>query len=706
MKLKLPQSVALLGARRGEILPSGAYFATQGSSTFFDPIDPKVALYDLGGVRVADTSDQEVAIAVLSRALDVQALTDGDRRRLVEAFDEARAGEPFIDYFLADELPLAEAAQELGYGGLRVWENDDQAAPSSVFIWKLDSVRELSLAESAQVRAYFAMEQGILMESPKDIKGMLLVDGKPVVVQTSRDEDGLTAHGASIPEDQMQMLIASHGHVRALNQLNEVIELSFDMDGQTLVVVDAVADVVTQKLGRMETLKGHLASRNQDPKYLEQILGRMAAEGIKSLEDKEIDRVFANVVLSDYCIQYAKTARECGLTLRDVYEEENAPVAPLQLMSLPDDYRSHHGDWVRACEIAKEAATNDADRTYWEHQLNTLSKIQEDVTRLYGHEISGVDGLRLLPGDYGTHHGDWSKACQIALDASLDDADKSYWGHQLDVLSKALGERTMGLIRTGLSVMEPAPESSYVVLKIEETGNAAFVEVGRDHEIARILDEAAQSIEVRSSIDDGFLLSDLNGNRVGQVERVSELPKGELSPGAVRLDMDISYAAFDDDNGGVAEIASILRKAAQKVRDGAHDFALHDINGNRVGAYEYQELPSLAKDGVIDMREALESGRVYLAEGGYTGIAEDEYRFVVTTPDFEPGYHQDSGEVWLVNAKGEIADGYEEPQEVRETMFSELKGDQKKDLREVAEGRMSAEDFERRYGDDNDLDLN
>ena len=66
-------------------------------------------------------------------------------------------------------------------------------------------------------------------------------------------------------------------------------------------------------------------------------------------------------------------------------------------------------------------------------------------------------------------------------------------------------------------------------------------------------------------------------------------------------------------------------------------------------------------------------------------FADGEYRYVVTTPDFEPGYGQGEGDVWLVNAKGEIASGYEEPQSVRETLFRELKTDEKSDLRAVAE---------------------
>lgn len=100
------------------------------------------------------------------------------------------------------------------------------------------------------------------------------------------------------------------------------------------------------------------------------------------------------------------------------------------------------------------------------------------------------------------------------------------------------------------------------------------------------------------------------------------------------------------------------------------------------------------------MNESMNSGRVYLAEDGWSGIADGEYRFIVTAPDFEPGYGQGEGDVWLVNAKGEIADGYESPQSVRETLFRELNRDEKSDLRAVVEGRVPFEEYERRFSDD------
>lgn len=246
-------------------------------------------------------------------------------------------------------------------------------------------------------------------------------------------------------------------------------------------------------------------------------------------------------------------------------------------------------------------------------------------------------------------------------------------------------------------------KTEYVVLTIEETGNAAFVDLGRDQEVARIIDEAADKIASHASIRDAnFEVWDVNGNRVGRVEVTPGTPTGDVPDGTVRLTIETGNAAFEHDAN--LEVSLLLRGAAEKVRDGEHVFALHDTNGNMVGKFEYREEPSLAKDGVIDMNEAMNSGRVYLAEDGWSGIADGEYRFIVTAPDFEPGY-QSEGDVWLVNAKGEIADGYESPQSVRETLFRELNRDEKEALQKVIDRTWSLDDLERHLdGDEPELD--
>lgn len=51
----------------------------------------------------------------------------------------------------------------------------------------------------------------------------------------------------------------------------------------------------------------------------------------------------------------------------------------------------------------------------------------------------------------------------------------------------------------------------------------------------------------------------------------------------VRITIDTGNAAFDDGNRE-AEVARILREAADRIEAGAEDFTLRDINGNKVGS--------------------------------------------------------------------------------------------------------------------------
>lgn len=218
--------------------------------------------------------------------------------------------------------------------------------------------------------------------------------------------------------------------------------------------------------------------------------------------------------------------------------------------------------------------------------------------------------------------------------------------------------------------------------------------------MARIIEEAADKLDDWWGQDDGerHRLRDLNGNIIGHLVLTSEeSPRRPTVEGEVKLSF---WCELDNDaygNDPAHEAAQHLREAAHQVTKGNTDFPIYDTNGNHVGDGTIRELASLEKEGVIDMGAAL--GDVYLAEDGYSGIADGEYRYVVPTNGFEPGYRQGEGDAWLVNAKGEKAPGYEEPQTVRETDFRELKQDERDALREVVEGRVTFEDFERRFED-------
>lgn len=241
--------------------------------------------------------------------------------------------------------------------------------------------------------------------------------------------------------------------------------------------------------------------------------------------------------------------------------------------------------------------------------------------------------------------------------------------------------------------------TQYVVVTIENTANAAFADTGRDAESARIIRSAADKLEdvFARAQNEEFPLRDLNGNKVGQLQVVSgpepKLP--ELPEGGVRIfiECNLESDAYREDPG--SEVAKSLRDAANQIAEGGVAFPVYDTNGNTVGHGITRDAPSLERDGVIDMSAAL--GDVYLADDGYSGIADGEYRYVIPTNGFEPGYHQGEGDAWLVNAKGEKAPGYEEPQTVRETSIRALNADEREALRDVVEGRVTFEDFERRF---------
>jgi hypothetical protein len=61
----------------------------------------------------------------------------------------------------------------------------------------------------------------------KGSNGRWFVDGEPVVVQTTRDLDGLMYQGANIPDGDVEALIKMHTFVGVQNQHGERVELTF-----------------------------------------------------------------------------------------------------------------------------------------------------------------------------------------------------------------------------------------------------------------------------------------------------------------------------------------------------------------------------------------------------------------------------------------------------------------------------------------------
>jgi len=146
-----------LAVRRGAIKPDGAYFATPGNSTYFDPFSDGVKSYDIVAIKILNwETDPLIGVQLLRATATLctaePTVSEDGLKRLERALEDVESGEgPYIDYMLADQTPMAMAAQALGYGGLMVHENDDWSSPSSVFIWDVSAVRELTQDERDEV---------------------------------------------------------------------------------------------------------------------------------------------------------------------------------------------------------------------------------------------------------------------------------------------------------------------------------------------------------------------------------------------------------------------------------------------------------------------------------------------------------------------------------------------------------------------------
>lgn len=236
--------------------------------------------------------------------------------------------------------------------------------------------------------------------------------------------------------------------------------------------------------------------------------------------------------------------------------------------------------------------------------------------------------------------------------------------------------------------------AKYLEIRITETGNQAFVDVGRANAIAATLRDLAGKVEPLDVIS-GFEapLHDINGNRIGQARAVESLTAQN----------DAEFFAMIDARGRVAhELLGPLRDLADKVEAGDEVFTIKDANGAIVAKCEWrQKTRFLLADGRVDLLKALQTNNVYLADQGTMGLADGEYRYLVPQGDYEVGYAPHQGEAWLVNALGEVRD---EPN-IRDTDCNRLPKEHRDSLLQVASGvSLSFEAHEALYGDD-DADL-
>lgn len=232
-------------------------------------------------------------------------------------------------------------------------------------------------------------------------------------------------------------------------------------------------------------------------------------------------------------------------------------------------------------------------------------------------------------------------------------------------------------------------------LVIETVDNAAFDLGQRNAEIARIIKSAAQNIQGQAHpLDGSTSLRDINGNKVGYTKVASGTAN---APGtdAFHLYIELENDAFIDAEPD--EVSRILMAAAKNIETGTTNFSLRDINGNTVGKVTLAE--ASIEDGNVDLGSALREDRVYLADSGYDGIADGEFRYAVTHPDTPVGYRMEEINVWLVNAAGEISGDL---QSVKENSLSKLTRQDAEQLEKVIRGDVSLEEHEQSFQAEDD----
>lgn len=110
------------------------------------------------------------------------------------------------------------------------------------------------------------------------------------------------------------------------------------------------------------------------------------------------------------------------------------------------------------------------------------------------------------------------------------------------------------------------PQSpKFLFITIDNAQTAAFADIGRNNEVRRILNEAADRV-LAHGLGNGFDLHDVNGNVIGRVEPHTDsmIEPLELPPGGIRVVLDLSSAAFDDGINRDVDIAAAIDMAAKR----------------------------------------------------------------------------------------------------------------------------------------------
>ena len=256
--------------RRGEIDPNGAYFSKAGSwSTYSEPEDasgPKDQ-YDLSSATILDGQNPE-AVRILARAaLKDKSLTPQEAKRLQELIaDDA----PTLSYLDADELPMADAGKRLGFDGMTVFENDDIADPSSVFLWNTEHAA--ARAASTEVPEGFEVEaQPATIEAderepsstdpgesgPAPVRGDGSQDPQTLVAESAGDGEATVREGDALP-DRGSTRAASGRNPQRLSGSESPAEPSAGNDGEHVDGDSAVSS--ERNTGERQSGPGNLSS--------------------------------------------------------------------------------------------------------------------------------------------------------------------------------------------------------------------------------------------------------------------------------------------------------------------------------------------------------------------------------------------------------------------------------------------------------------
>jgi hypothetical protein len=157
----------IMAVRTGDIDKEGAYFSTEGSSTYYDP-EGGAKKYEISNAKIATSGTPQMR-EILEKAKEVA--SPEELKRINSALEKDKNTDNFVDYRLFDEVPaIKETAEKMGYHGVKVWENDDIASPSSIFLWdtskaKLSTPKEGTTQPSVPRNSHYnivkkALEEG------------------------------------------------------------------------------------------------------------------------------------------------------------------------------------------------------------------------------------------------------------------------------------------------------------------------------------------------------------------------------------------------------------------------------------------------------------------------------------------------------------------------------------------------------------------